>query len=486
MQDTLDLVKKVLNSSDNISKAITTSTGLVAYDLQAPAKNLYPVATPVRNSLPRVGGGTGTATNWRVVSAIIGSGFNAMPWVPEGQRSANMSYVTANKAASYVTIGEEDYVTREAINAGRTFEDVKSRMVLRLLQKMMLKEEMALLFGNNSVALGTCGTVTTSASGSGATLPAATYYVSCVPLTYEGIQQQTVAAGLVQSKTITGMDQATYTLNGGVGQQSAQASQAITLGQILTLSVVPVRGAAGYAWFVGTAAGTSYLQAITTTAQTTFSAPILAAGQLSTALTAADYSTNTLAFDGIVTAALNSSSGAIWTPLANGALLTTNGSGNVNEIDALFLSMWNAYQVSPSVLYVNAQQAKDIKNRILNNASAPLLRYTTNGDNGFGIVANGEIKAYFNPFCLGGGREIPIKIHPNMAAGTILGYAEDLPAQFQSSEVPNICEVKTRADYYELDWPLRTRREEVGVYAEEVPAIYAPFGIGVVNNITAG
>ena len=111
-QDSLELVKSALaNPNDNIKKTISTATGLLAYDLQAPAKNLYPFVTPIRNTMPRVGGGTGAATNWRQVNAIIGSGFDAMGWVPEGQRSGQMNYSTSNKSASFVTIGEEDAAT---------------------------------------------------------------------------------------------------------------------------------------------------------------------------------------------------------------------------------------------------------------------------------------------------------------------------------------------------------------------------------------
>jgi hypothetical protein len=161
-QDTLDLVKGALRSpSDQIAKTISTGTGLVAFDLQAPAKNLYPFVTPIRNVIPRVGGGTGTATNWRQVTALIGSGFDAMGWVPEGQRSGQMSYATASKSASFVTIGEEDAATYEAISAGRNFEDIQSRMTFRLLQKMMLKEEMAILGGNASLQLGAPATPVT-------------------------------------------------------------------------------------------------------------------------------------------------------------------------------------------------------------------------------------------------------------------------------------------------------------------------------------
>src|ERR1700731_1854069 len=114
-QDTMELILRAQKDpSDRIGKSITTGTGLIAYDLQAPAKNLYPFIAPLRSILPRIGGGTGTATNWRQVNAIIGSGFDAMGWVPEGQRSGQMGYNTSNKLASHMTIGEEDQITLEA------------------------------------------------------------------------------------------------------------------------------------------------------------------------------------------------------------------------------------------------------------------------------------------------------------------------------------------------------------------------------------
>src|SRR3954465_9467427 len=172
-QETMELIKQAQrNPDDDLAKTIASGAGLVAYDLQAPAKNLYPVVTPIRNVMPRVSGGTGPATNWKQVSALIGSGFDAMGWVPEGQRSGQMSYTTASKSASYVTIGEEDAATYEAISAGRNFGDIQARMTFRLLQKMMLKEEMAILAGNASLALGTPPTPSLSASGVGTTLPA--------------------------------------------------------------------------------------------------------------------------------------------------------------------------------------------------------------------------------------------------------------------------------------------------------------------------
>jgi hypothetical protein len=115
MNITLGLMK------DSLAKNVTISTGLTAYDLQAPAKNLYPTITPLRNSVPRVARlNPGDAAHWRSIFATTGSGFDAMGWVPEGQRSASMSYSATSITLPYVTLGEEDTVTFEAEAAAQT------------------------------------------------------------------------------------------------------------------------------------------------------------------------------------------------------------------------------------------------------------------------------------------------------------------------------------------------------------------------------
>ena len=150
-QETMALMKAALkDSSADLAKAVTTAQGLTFYDLQAPAKNLYPTITKLRNMTPRVGrpAGYGAACNWKQVSGITGSGFDAMGWIPEGQRSASMSYETANVSAPYITLGEEDYLTFEAESAAEGFEDLNATVSMRLLQKTMRKEETGLLAGN--------------------------------------------------------------------------------------------------------------------------------------------------------------------------------------------------------------------------------------------------------------------------------------------------------------------------------------------------
>jgi hypothetical protein len=483
---------------DILSKSITAlGTGLVAYELQAPAKNLYPFIAPLIGRIPRRGGGVGLATNWRQVNAIIGSGFDNMGWVPEGARSGQMSYNTSNRSANFVTLGEEDEATFEAISAGRTFEDIQAMMAFRLLQKMMLKEEMALLAGNASLALGTPGTPTLSASGSGATLPTATYYVEVVALTLEGYQNSSLTGGVAVTKGITAPDRKTYTMNGGSSALSAEANQAVTLGQTLFASVSPVNGAVAYAWYVSSSSGAETLQAITSINSLAVTAPLAGGRQAATAITG-DHSKNDgnngtpNGFDGLLTTALTAGNNAYVNVLATGTAgtgtaLTASGNGSVNEIDQMFQVMWDRFNVSPTVLYVNSQELKNITKKVLSSGSSPLLRYDqpVNGSE-YGLTASGVIQFYFNPFSMDGGIRIPVKIHPKVPPWTILAYCENLPIQYQSNEVPNVAEVLTRQDYYQIDWPIYTRARQIGVYAEEVLIVYAPFAMGVITNIANG
>jgi len=498
-QETLDLIKGSLGTpNDEIRKSISTATGLVAYDLQAPAKNLYPFVTPIRNRMPRVGGGTGTATNWRQVSAITGSGFDAMGWVPEGQRSGRMSYTTANKSATYVTIAEEDSITMEAINAAKNFEDLQASMTFRLLQKMMLKEEMAILAGNASILLGTPATPTVSAvTNANSTLPTATYKVKVVALTLEGYQNSSLAGGVAVTKTVTGADGKVFTLSGGSSNVSSEsAGQAVTVSTTaLGMSTTAIQGAVAYAWYVSSAGGTGdeTLQLITTTNWAVLSTALTGSRQSATAITGDNSRNANYAYDGLLTTALASASGAYVKMMDTGTVgtgttLTASGRGSVVEIDTMLQTMWDNYEVTPTVLYVNSQELKNITTKVLSNGSSPLLRYDMPGDgqNPYSLTASGVVSWYYNPFMIDGGVKIPIKLHPRVPAGTILGWAENLPVQYQSNEVPNVAEVKVRQDYYQIDWPVITRARDVGVYAEQVLAIYAPFALGVITNIANG
>ena len=486
-QDTLDLIKTAMGSAENsLHKAITTNTGLVNYDLQAPAKNLYPVITPIRNRLPRVKGRGGLMTNWRQVSSIAGSGVKSMPWVPEGQRSARMSYVTANKSAPYVTLGEEDNITEEAINAAEGFEDLQATMSMRLLQQTMIKEEYAIIGGNATMALGTPDTVVCSSSGSGGTLPTLTYDVAVVALTLEGYLAASLSTGVVQAKSITGADGKTFTLNGGSSNKSAVTTQAVTLGGHLFASVPQVNGAVAYAWYIG-ASGAAKLEAITLINSLDFSTVLAGTGQALSAITADCSANASYAFDGIFSTAWNSTTAYIKKmatgTAGTGTPLTAGGRRNITEIDVMLKYMWDNFRLQPSVLYVNSQELKNITDKVMSSSASPI--FAANQSEPYAVVANGTITGYFTAFGMDK-QVIPIILHPNIPAGTILGWCENLPAQYQNSEVPNVAEMHVRKEFVQTYWPQTTRARDTGVYVEEGFACYAPFGICLITNIGNG
>lgn len=494
--ETLAGMKKVMAGGD-LSKAetVTLASGLVAYDLEAPSKNLYPVLTPIRNRIPRStrGSGAGDAVHWKAVNSISAGGIVSMPWVPEGQRAARMSISTEDKSASYRTIGIETDVTFEAQSAGAGFEDVMATAGMRLLQQAMMLEEYAILGANMSVSLGKPGTITTAAvTDADSELENATYLVSVVPLTLEGYLAASLS-GIVQAASITGMDAKTFELNGGSGIVSDAASQATgATGKSVSAYITAIKGAVAYAWYFGKS-GAQKLEKITTINSAYFDT-VLGTGQALSDLTGAvDYSKNaSYAFDGLLYSAFNSSL-AYYVALATGTAgtgtpLASSGRGSITQIDTMLEAFWNNYKLSPDELYVNAQELNNIITKVLYNSStAPLVRFNLDvNEQNPTMVAGQTVGYYFNPFTVNGGQIIPIRLHPNLPPGTIFAWCQNLPAYYQSANVPQVAEVQCRRDYYQIPWPLHTRANETGVYAEEVLKVYAPFALGVISNIGNG
>ena len=209
-QETLGLMK------ESLAKNVTLSTGLTAYDLQAPAKNLYPTITPLRNSLPRVARlNPGDAARWRTISSVTGSGYDAMGWVPEGQRSASMSY---RPRPTRAPVPHARRRRHSDLRSGSRGAGLRRRQRHRDLAPSAEDDAQ----GGDGAARRqrlACASARRRADprrfGHGATLPAATYSVIVVGLTLRRLGNSRLAGGFATTKTITGNDGNTYTLNGG-------------------------------------------------------------------------------------------------------------------------------------------------------------------------------------------------------------------------------------------------------------------------------
>jgi hypothetical protein len=489
--ESLQLVKDALGSpnpvlTQELNKAgITQASALVAYDLQAPALSLFPVLTPLRNRIPRVKGNGGTATNWKAVTAINTQLIDVS--VSEGHRGGLVTTATASYVATYKGIGLEDSVTFEADYAAEGFQDVKATAALNLLRAVMIGEEFVLLNANSSNALGTTGTPVLVAGSVGGMATQAAASVIVVALTPDGFRRSSVAGGLPAAAiTKTNTDASTDTINPGVAQKSANATVSVTgaNGSIAaTVAVIP--GAVAYAWYVGATATNERLAQITTIN----SAVLIAypgASQLASALAAADLSANAATMDGLLTFATKSGSGAYISAqpagtAGTGTPLTSDGAGNIAEFVTACQYFWDNYRLSPDVLWVNGQESKNITKKIIANNGAPLYRLTADATGTHAVTGGVRVSGLLNPIT---NTMVNVEVHPNLTAGTMLLTADSIP--YPLNGVANIMQVKTRREYYQLEWPLRTRAYEYGVYADEVLQHYATFTLGVISNIANG
>src|SRR4051812_23047254 len=314
----------------------SATTGLQVYDLEAPAKLLYPVLTPLRNKIPRVGGGKGIQANWRAITAINSAGVSA--GLGQGNRGGVIDQTVKEYFAAYRGIGLDNYVTFEADMSAEGFQDLKSTAVQSLLRALMVQEERIILGGNGITGLGVTPTpsVTAIASG-GAIATGVTVQVGCVALTMEGKRLASVATGVPQVITRTNADGSTDTYGGGAGAPSAVASVATTANSSsVSARVAPVIGAFGYAWYLGVG-GTQYLVAVTTINSFLYTAALPATGQTFGSLSG-DNSVNNLVFDGFSAIAAKPGSSAYWAAMPTGTdgvgtALTPDGSGGIVEID---------------------------------------------------------------------------------------------------------------------------------------------------------
>jgi hypothetical protein len=470
------------------SQPTSATSGINYYDLETGAKMIYPVLTPLRNEIPRVSGKGGIQANWRAITAINPQAVSA--GVSGGNRGAVIAVSTADYIAAYRGLGLESNVDFEADYAAEGFDDAKALATRVLLESLMIQEEITILGGDGAaVALGTAPTPTLAGSTTGGSLAAQTWSVIVYALTLEGFLNASVSGGILGQITRVNADGSQDIFGGGSSARSAAAT-VTTTGTTSSIagSVTVVNGALGYAWFWG-ASGSETLGAITSINSVLITAAATGT-QLSSAVTngASDNSLNALKFDGLLYQAFKSGSNAYIQSQATGTAgtgtpLTPDGEGGVVEIENALKHFWDVYRLSPTKIYISSQEQKNINKCILLGNQTSAQRFVFNVDQAK-IAGGTMVRSYLNKYSMNGAIEIPLEIHPNMPPGTILFFTNKLP--YPLSNVGNVNQIRTRREYYQIEWPLRSRRYEYGVYCDEVLQCYAPFSLGVITNIAPG
>jgi hypothetical protein len=469
----------------SFAESASATSGLTYYDLEAGAKLLFPVLTPLRNSIPRVSGKGGVQAAWRAITAINSSGVRI--GVSGGNRGGVAAMTTKDYIANYKGLGIETSVDFEAQYAGQGFDDIRALAAQTGLEALMIGEEAMILGGNTSLSLGVTATPTLAAANTGGALATGTLSVIVAALTLDGLMNASVSGGIQAQITRTNADGSSDSFGGGAAQKSANATVAVAgPSGLVTASVAAKPGAFGYAWFWG-ASGSEVLGAITTINSVVISANASGA-QTAASLPSADWSSNGLAFDGLLTQALNPASGSLILTQANGVAgtgtpLTADGAGGIVEIENVLKSNWDNFRLSPDEVWVSSQEAMNISKKVLSGGSNAAQRFVF--DSSQGAIGGGVmVTTYKNKYSMAGAKSLDIKIHPNMPSGTMLFLTRQLP--YPLANVGNVIQVRTRQDYYQIEWPLRARRYEYGVYSDQVLQHYFPPSMAVITNIGNG
>jgi hypothetical protein len=502
-----------LNKADTIAQA----TNLLWYDLKPIVQMLYPYREliPRISRLPRVSADGGNAYHWKRIVGVNVNG--ASSGVSEGNRGTRIAISEQDLTAAYKTLGFESSATFEArLGSKNLSPEVLGISVQSALRSLMIDEEKILINGNASLPLGTTPTPTLVAgavTGLTGAFSSGTVYVICVALTgmgflgYSPYSSATNTGGVLGQVTKINADSTTDTYGGGSAQPSVETSVSTTGTQCVTATVTIVPGAFAYAWFVGSATGAEYLAGITPSNQAIFtkypSTSAQPVGNLKVGATYADNSTDQLIPDGILTQVfgqvMGPSPGQLMStnPLlpsgvsftAGGSIIYTCAAGNTgltlagtnfNEFDAVLRAAYDQYKIGFDRILISATDVLDTFGAMLaqTGSAGNGFRMLFDADQETGrIVAGRRVTSYLNKFF---NNTLDVEVHPYVPPGCILFWSDRSP--YELSGVANLLEARVRQDYYQIQWPWRSRRYEYGVYCDEVFSCYfTPAFAAIIN-----
>lgn len=514
-----NFVKKLEARLGPLAKAdtIQQATNLLWYDLAPVVQMLYPYREliPRISRLPRVSANGGNAFHWKRIVGINVNG--ASSGVAEGNRGARIAVAEQDLTAAFKTLGFESSVTFEArLGARNLAPEALGISVQSALRSLMIDEEKILINGNATMPLGTTPTpslvhgAVTGLVGSFGSVPV---YVIAVALTgmgylaYTPYSSVTNLGGVVGQVTQLTADGGSTTYGGGSAQPSAEATVTPSGTECVTATVATTPGAFAYAWFVGATSGAEYLAGITPSNQAIFTKFPATTGQpignLKVGASYADNSVDQFIPDGVLAQVFGQvtgpSPGQIMStnPLlpagvsftAGGSIIYSMAAGNVGltiqgtnfvEIDALLRAAYDQYKIGYDRILISATDVLD--------TFGAMLAQSGSGGNGFRmlfdademtgrIVAGRRVTSYLNKFF---NNTLDVEVHPYVPPGCILFWSDRSP--YELSGVANLLEAKVRQDYYQIQWPWRSRRYEYGVYVDEVFPIYFTPGFGAIIN----
>jgi hypothetical protein len=501
IQELTELIKTL--RKDATTSGIEVGTGLNFYLLEPQAKQIYPVFYPLLASIPRVPptlAGTlagGDGVHWKAITGIDSDGY---PATSEGNRNAVMNLTEKDYFAAFKYLGKETEVTFPAQASGRGFEDNVGLAQIALLNALLNDEERMILFGNsgssgNGFQLGTAPTPTVAVAAGGS-IPDGTYKVRVIALTGWGVHLAS-ATGVKAPFTRTNADGSQDVLNGGTSAISAASANAVcgTGSNTINAEVVPVPGALGYAWYVGTAGDETFLKVTSGPKVTITALPPGTNQKFNATGLNTDNSANDLDFDGLLTWAFNyapADSGqavagnSYWKDLG-GANLNGAGDGTITEFEDALDFLWTQYKLSPDRIWVGGTLIRAVAAKILAaGVDKSVTRLTFDYSAAEKLVGGSFAVAYRSKYGPGQVKTLDVMTHPWMPEGVIYFELINNPYPAAGNAIPAVRRIVTLEDHFSIKWPYRRLKHEVGVYCFPTLENYIPFGAAVLTGVGNG
>lgn len=473
-------IMKDITVGDGLTTGSPIGTGLVPFDLEAPAKYLAPRPTPLRNKLPREKG-QGTSRRFKRINGITGSGTggvgNIHPGIAETtqnnfaltgasnslylHRGSKIAYSGDDQIVPYFQFGLSDEISWQAQYAGQGFQDIRALSAQSLLYSSMLMEEKMLLMGRG-----------TNSAFVGALAAPAT-----VTLTARTAATGETALGLTDKLTVYVTSDA-----GAFGQSvlssAVTSATALTSGQVVDVTISSVAGALGFNAYVGhgasaVASSACYYQGRTGSLTYTVQGTLASSGTAASSVSA-DTSAYANGYDGIMATVTGANSG--YRKVLNS---TFNATSPGAEFQTAFASLYNTVKADPDEILFNGSDRKALS-ELLKNSSSTNYRLTLQQDEIGNAVIGSVITAIQNEVT---GKVVPMTVHPWMPQGNtaILSYSLPIP----DTQVSNVWSVVNVQDYTGINWPVTQFTYETSSYWYGTFLCYAPAWNGSITGITA-
>jgi hypothetical protein len=465
-----DLVKDLTTSSP-------IGTGLVAFDLEAPAKMLTPRPTPLRNRIPRKRG-IGLSHRFKVISGFTGTATGGVAnlhpgiadttqnnFAPSGAgnslyyaRGPKITYAGYDKTVAYSQFSVSDQVTWSAQYAGQGYQDIRQLSRTSLMYSSMLLEERMMLMGRGTAGNGFLGAL---AAPTGIALAA-----------------RTAAAG---ETALTGVSTNIYvkvTADAGDFGQSVLTSAATVAPstQVVDVTVTLPAGATGMRVYVSTGSSdpgdaARWYAGKSGTNKFTLQGALPTSGVAASTVTA-DTTAYAAGYDGILPICTGADSGYV--SRLNAALSTANPGV---EWQNAFVSLYNSVKADPDRTLLNGADRKQLSDA-LKTSSSSNYRMTITQDQLTGVTIGDVVNTIINEVT---GKGVAVEVHPWMPQGNSVILSDSLP--IPDSNVSDVWSVFNVQDLMGIDWPVNQFAFESSSYWFGALLCYAPAWNGAITGI---